>query len=329
MKKLIAFLLCLSAFFGIYICNRSTKRVEAQIKVLEDVSESPDVSSASPSTDNTLENVKQVQPKSISVNVDGVLTDMDLEDYIICVVAGEISPNNPEEALKAQAVAARTYLFHKMEGGGCNGGGDICADYKHCQAYKSVDKMKSDYGNKFDEYFAKISRSVLETAGEYVCYGEKPICALYHSSSKDKTENCISVFGGSYPYLVSVSTNETSEDKAQSFSKDEFCTKINEFFGMNISDFDIKIETYTDADRVSSLMIGGNKISATKLRSCLGLRSTDFTFEVNSDTITFYCLGYGHGVGMSQAGACQMAQDGCDYKKILLHYYPGTSIAKK
>lgn len=255
---------------------------------------------------------------------------MSEDKYLICVLAGEISPKSNIEALKAQAVAARTYLYNKILNGGCNkSDGDICADYKHCQAFKSVDDMRKGWGNSFDEYFNKISLAVTSTANEVVTFEQKPINALYHSSSANKTEDCVSVFGGNYPYLVSVKSPEAqSEDKSITFTKQEFLQKVNSSFDLSLTKIDIKIATRTKSGRVATVFLDDKQIKATALRSCLGLRSTDFTFTIDDKSITFFTFGYGHGVGMSQAGAKQMADDGKNYKQILTHYYLGTTIEK-
>lgn len=267
---------------------------------------------------------------NINVLIDSSLQTMNEDEYLVCVLAGEISPKSNIEALKAQAVAARTYLYNKILHGGCNkGDGDICADYKHCQAFKSLEDMRKSWGNSFNEYFDKISLAVKDTQNEIITYNQKPINALYHSSSSGKTENCVSVFGGNYPYLVSVKSSEAqSEDKTVSFSTQEFLQKVNSYFDLSLSSLDIKICAYTPAGRVSTVLLGEKEVKATALRTCLGLRSTDFTFEKSSQGITFSTLGYGHGVGMSQAGAKQMADDGSNYKQILTHYYLGTAVEK-
>lgn len=267
----------------------------------------------------------------IEVNVNGEIGKMELEDYITCVVAGEVSPTYSEEALKAQAVAARTYLIYKKENGGCTKGGDICTDYKHCQAYKDYTAMQSQWGNKYETYLSAIRNAVDATSGEILTYEDMPICALYHSSSVGRTEDCVSVFGGNRPYLVSVTSPLNSSDseytKDVTFTKEEFLSKIrNSFSDINIDGFDIKIISYTDAGRVSTVKIGDKTVKATALRTALSLRSTDFTFKAENGKITFTQRGYGHGVGMSQHGAQSLAESGKNYREILLHYYTGCEI---
>ncbi len=271
------------------------------------------------------------EEKIIQVNNNGTLQPMELEEYIIEVVAGEVYPTYEPEALKAQAVAARTYLYYKMSGGGCANGGDICTNSAHCQAFKSQEQMHSQWGSNYEKYYNAIASAVTETAGEIIKYANKPICALYHSSSVGSTEDCVSVFGGSHPYLISVETtaDKSEEELTQSLTltKEEFIKKINATFDdVNIDSISIKISSYTAAGRVATVQIGEKTIKATALRTALGLRSTDFTFENNQTSITFYMKGHGHGVGMSQHGAQAMAQEGYDYKQILTHYYTGTTI---
>lgn len=271
------------------------------------------------------------EEKIIQVNNNGTLQPMELEEYIIEVVAGEVYPTYEPEALKAQAVAARTYLYYKMSGGGCANGGDICTNSAHCQAFKSQEQMHSQWGSNYEKYYNAIASAVTETAGEIIKYANKPICALYHSSSVGNTEDCVSVFGGSHPYLISVETtaDKSEEELTQSLTltKEEFIKKINAAFDdVNIDSISIKIASYTAAGRVATVQIGEKTIKATALRTALGLRSTDFTFENNQTSITFYMKGHGHGVGMSQHGAQAMAQEGYDYKQILTHYYTGTTI---
>lgn len=191
--------------------------------------------------------------------------------------------------------------------------------------------MHSQWGSNYEKYYNAIASAVTETAGEIIKYANKPICALYHSSSVGSTEDCVSVFGGSHPYLISVETtaDKSEEELTQSLTltKEEFIKKINAAFDdVNIDSISIKIASYTAAGRVATVQIGEKTIKATALRTALGLRSTDFTFENNQTSITFYMKGHGHGVGMSQHGAQAMAQEGYDYKQILTHYYTGTTI---
>ncbi len=271
--------------------------------------------------------------QTVLVNYGTQILETDIEEYIIGVVAGEVYPSYEMEALKAQAVAARTYLVYKAEKGGCANGGDICTESAHCQAYKSDEKMRLQWGEHYEEYYAKIKQAVYATKGQIIKYDGKSICALYHSSSVGQTEDCVAVFGGTYPYLKSVSTqiSESNNEysKSMTFTKEEFLEKVNPAFNIELNDIDIKIISYTASGRASTVKLGEKSVKATELRKVLGLRSTDFTFETGENEITFIMKGYGHGVGMSQVGAQEMAKNGTSYVEILTHYYTGTVVEKK
>lgn len=294
----------------------------------------PAVKSEEKISDTKAESKAEEAPeKKVSVMIGDEKTEMDAEEYIVGVVAGEVYPTYSPEALKAQAVAARTYLYYKLNGGGCAKGADICTDSKHCQAYKSDEKMRSQWGENYEAYLKNIRDAVKSTEGEIITYDSAPICALYHSSSVGKTEDCVSVFGGSRPYLVSVDTpidtNDSEYTKDKTLTKDEFTAKINAAFpDLKVNNIDLKIVSYTDAGRVSTVKIGEKSIKATALRKALDLRSTDFTFKIENEKITFTQRGYGHGVGMSQHGAQALALSGKTYRDILLHYYTGCEITK-
>lgn len=278
----------------------------------------------------TKETIDIPDSKKINVNHNGNIISMDMEEYLINVVAGEVYPTFLKEAVKAQAVAARTYLLYKMENGGCAGGGDICTMSTHCQAYKTNEDMVNSWGEDYEKYYSLIQDAVYSTKGEIITYENKPICALYHSLSYGKTEDSVSVFGGTQPYLTSVSSPVSEEIKevSQTFSKADFLKKVNEAFSLNLTEISIKIISYTSAGRVSTLKLGEKSVKATALRKALNLRSTDFTFEILTDGITFHTKGYGHGVGLSQFGANELAKGGKTYKEILTHYYTGTNIQK-
>lgn len=253
---------------------------------------------------------KQVQPVK-KKNI-----DTELEDYVIGVVAGEMSPDFPYEALKAQAVAARTYAVRAVNQ---NPNTDIKS---LSQNYITISYMKKRWGSDFDKWYNKIKGVVYDTAGEIVEYDDEPILAAFYSTSCGQTEECQNVWTQSLPYLKSVSSE--GDVYSPYYSKSVTVSKktLVKIYGSS----DIKIESKTPAGYVKNVNIGGKSISANEIRSCFGLRSTAFDIVYNADNIVFNTKGYGHGVGMSQYGACYMANNGSDYKEILLHYYPDTSI---
>ena len=263
--------------------------------------------------------------------------EIDLDQYLYGVVSAEMPASFEAEALKAQAVVARTYTIYKIvNNDGKHEKADICDDSTCCQAWISKEDRleKWDEDNR-DEYWNKIVKAVNETQGKIVTYEGKPINAFFHSNSGGKTEAPINVWGGSgYPYLQSVST--AGEDaysqysSEASFSKKEFEEKIKEVhsdFKINYKEKDcIKIEEYTDGDRVKTIKIGNLKLSGVEVRNIFGLRSANFTVTVDDDKIEFKVTGYGHGVGMSQTGADSLAKEGKTYEDIIHHFYTGVEI---
>ncbi len=263
--------------------------------------------------------------------------EIDLDQYLYGVVSAEMPASFEAEALKAQAVVARTYTIYKIvNNDGKHEKADICDDSTCCQAWISKEDRleKWDEDNR-DEYWNKIVKAVNETQGKIVTYEGKPINAFFHSNSGGKTEAPINVWGGSgYPYLQSVST--AGEDaysqysSEASFSKKEFEEKIKEVhsdFKINYKEKDcIKIEEYTDGDRVKTIKIGNLELSGVEVRNIFGLRSANFTVTVDDDKIEFKVTGYGHGVGMSQTGADSLAKEGKTYEDIIHHFYTGVEI---
>jgi len=258
------------------------------------------------------------------------LVQMTMEGYVCGVVAAEMPAQYHLEALKAQAVAARTRALWQKEQGGCtlHPGADICTDSTHCQGYATLSECQEQWGSSYEAYRDRLLQAQKETAGEWLAYGDKPITVLYHAISGGRTENVQTVFAQSLPYLVSV---ESAEDESirgfqqeTTFSFEELSAKLD--FSAEEVRRSLSIGGYTESGRVSHVQIGEKKIEATELRNLLGLRSTWFSISMNDDGVTFHQRGYGHGVGMSQAGANAMAAAGADYAQILGHYYTGVQI---
>ena len=262
---------------------------------------------------------------------------IDLDEYLYGVVSAEMPASLEKEALKAQAVVARTYTIYKIvNNDGKHKNADICDDSTCCQAWISKKDRLSRWkdGNK-DEYWNKIVNAVNETQGKIITYKGKPINAFFHSNSGGKTEAPINVWGGSgYPYLQSVST--AGEDaysqysSEASFSKKEFEKKIKDVhkdFKIDYKEKNcIEIKKYTDGGRVKTIKIGNLELSGVEVRNILGLRSANFTVAINGDKIEFKVTGYGHGVGMSQTGADSLAKEGKNYDEIIHHFYTDVEI---
>lgn len=270
-----------------------------------------------------------------SVLTDGSLETVNMADYLPGVLAGEMPALFETQALMAQAVAARTYILHRMENGSANHPeADICNSPACCKAYASHEQLKKNWGEHFDEYYAKISGAVTATDGQYLTYNGDLIEAVFHSSSAGATEASGSIWNDR-PYLVSVDSPESESDVPNYVSQVTFSPEIlkaqltAKYPQMDVSSdpaewFQDVIRN--DSGRVQSAKVCGVPLSGTQLRSVLGLRSTAFTMDYANDTFTFTATGYGHGVGMSQYGANVYAKQGWGYGDILAHYYPNTQL---
>lgn len=270
--------------------------------------------------------------------------EMDFEEYIVGVLIGEMPASYELEALKAQAVAARSYILSKAEQYNSteytevHKGAAICTNPDHCKAWMSVEEANSKWGDDWSEkYSDKIKRAVNETKGEYMTYANQTVKAFFFASSNGKTENSEDVWNTSLPYLKSVESfgdAENSENESSvELSKDEFVQKLKDKYS------DIKIPedlrqiceniTHTDGGNVKTVTLGGKEFKGTEIRSLFNLRSASFSINISDDceTVRFDVKGYGHGVGMSQYGANFMAKQGKNYKDILTHYYSGVEFS--
>ncbi len=263
--------------------------------------------------------------------------EIDLDEYLYGVVSAEMPASFEEEALKAQAVVARTYTIYKIvNNDGKHDDADICDDSSCCQAWISKeDRFDSWDDDEAEENWNKIVSAVNSTQGKIITYEGEPINAFFHSNSGGDTESPIDVWGGSgYPYLQSVSTSGedaySQYSSEATFTKDEFIEKIKEVHSNFEIDFEeencIEIEEYTDGNRVKTIKIGNLELSGVEVRTIFGLRSANFEVTINDDEIKFEVIGYGHGVGMSQTGADSLAKEGYSYEDIIHHYYTDVEI---
>lgn len=266
------------------------------------------------------------------------IEEIKLDEYLYGVVSAEMPASFEKEALKAQAVVARTYTIYKIENNeGKHGEANICDDSSCCQAWIS----KEDRFAKWEESsreanWNKIVEAVESTKGKYITYEGKPINAFFHSNSGGKTETTLNVWGGSgYPYLQSVSTSGedayTQYKSEVTLTKEEFINKIKEKYSDFEIDFNdekcISILEYTEGNRVKKIRIGNKEFSGVEIRTLIGLKSANFNIEIQGDNIYFSVVGYGHGVGMSQTGADSMAKAGKNYEEIIKHFYTGVEIS--
>ncbi|MBR0135672.1 MAG: stage II sporulation protein D [Clostridia bacterium] len=290
----------------------------------------------SPSPEETGEAVVSLPSREITVSIGGSPVKMDLEEYLVGVVAGEMSASGEPEALKAQAVAARTFTALHMAGKTrCRSGCTVCDDVTCCQAYADEERLRTLWGSSYDAYIAKIRAAVKDTEGIVSVYDGELINAFYHASSGPSTESSEEVFAMALPYLVSVDSCEGEHEMVsrQEFTCEEAFKKLNEAFPeaelklpFGAQDFDIWGRT--KSGRVQLVRLGATVVSGAQLRRALGLKSTAFEIERKGDAIVFTCTGYGHGVGMSQLGANEMAKSGAGFEEILEHFYTGSSLSK-
>ena len=268
----------------------------------------------------------------------GIVEDMDLDTYLYGVVASEMPANFEIEALKAQAVVARTYTIYQIKNGGKHKGvASVCDSTLCCQAWISKENRLARWEeNVREEYWNKITQAVNSTKGKLILYNNEPINALFHSNSGGRTELSINVWGGDLPYFKSVETageeNYSSYSSELEISKDELIKRMLEKYSGFEIDFDksdcIKILEYTENGRVKKMLIGNTEISGVDARSIFGLKSTNFKFEIIGDKIRFSVIGYGHGVGLSQCGSDALAKSGKKFDEIIKHYYKDVEISE-
>ena len=268
------------------------------------------------------------------MNVDSKnITEMSLRDYLIGVIAAEINAAYHEEAIKAQTIAAHTMLLYskKYKNDGLDGA-DISNSSSTHQGFLTEDEQKEKWGDNYKAYREKIEKCVDEVIDLTIQYDGEPINAVFHSISNGQTENATDVWGGEYPYLVSV---QSASDKLSPAYSSTVTVSEKDFFDiLEIEDSEIKENpadcigeiTNTDTGMVKTIVIGEKSFKGTDIRKSFDLKSSTFTLKYDDGNFVFNVRGYGHGVGMSQYGADFMARQGFKYDEILKHYYAGVEI---
>jgi stage II sporulation protein D len=288
---------------------------------------------------------QKVNQEDVTIHVyladqDRIVT-MSLEEYVKGVVAAEMPAEFEPEALKAQALAARTYVVKNMVGFGGSGlpdkpGADVSSDHRQSQAWQDEIKLKARWGPfNYERYWSKISKAVDETRGEIIVYQDEPINALFHSTSGERTASAKEVWGFDYPYLQSVACQWDQKSPRYSDTKEFALSEIEQRLGadagvvaavQNGDNSVLKVLNLTDSGRVDQVRIGSKTMTGAAMREKLELRSTNFTAELKGDKLVFKTVGYGHGVGLCQYGANGLAKEGKDYRKIITYYYTGVTI---
>lgn len=259
------------------------------------------------------------------------IENLPLEEYLVGVVASEMPANFHEEALKAQALAARTYIVKQLLSDdriGLPEGAEVTDTEMH-QVYKNNEELKKAWGIDYSWRLKKVQDAVRATAGQILTFEGQPITATYFSTSNGYTENSEDYWPNVFPYLRSV--DSPWDEKSPKFS-DQLVMSINDFekkLGVKLADRSSvgKIVARTTGKRVGKVEIGGKLLTGKEVREKLNLRSSDFTWYLKGDNIVISTKGYGHGVGMSQYGANGMAEEGKTYQEIVKHYYQGVEIS--
>lgn len=333
MRRLIVYILLLISICFIIplVCTVQFSSKQVSVDGTSNDILSNDISTISDYDYKEYNKVKLLHTKSNSVE------EIELDTYLYGVVSSEMPADFELEALKAQAVVARTYTIYKITNNNKkHGDADICDDSTCCQAWISKEDRFSRWEeSKRQNNWDKIVNAVDSTKGKIITYDNKPINAFFHSNSGGTTEIPINVWGGSgYPYLQAVQTageeGYSQYSSEVTLSKEELMQKVKEKHNEVEIDWHledcIKIEEYTESGRVKTIKIGNINISGVEARALFGLKSSNFELTKNQDEIKFTVKGYGHGVGMSQTGADSMAKSGSNYEEIIKHFYTGVEI---
>ncbi len=257
----------------------------------------------------------------ITIYRNGVPFTLSLEDYVVGVVAAEMPASFPIEALKAQAVLARTYALKLTQEG------KKLTDSTDTQVYYDASQLQSMWGSSYETYYNKIKKAVANTNGQTLTYQGNYIDAVYHSTSNGKTEAARNVWGYEIPYLQSVDShwdNQTTFYHGEVYKERDQLLSI---FGItNLEDGDVEVMSRNESGRVKEVRVQSQIYQGVDLRALLGLKSSDFDIVMENGNLVITTRGWGHGVGMSQYGALGMANEGYSYQQILTHYYPGTNL---
>lgn len=326
MKKIFIVIIFVVLCFILPIILTNRKTEETSGKSLSDVA-----------TDTTKEEYQYINYGIVKLlhKDTGSVEEVKMDEYLYGVLSAEMPASYDIEALKAQAVVARTYTAYKILHKGKHQEADICDDSSCCQAWITKEqRMEKWEATERENNWNKIVSAVDATAGKIITYNGEPINAFFHSNSGGMTEIVSNVWGGTdYPYLQSVVTSgEEGYSQYQSsivLTKQEVIEKLGVLHPEIVINYEvadaIKILEYTDSGRVKTIQFGNILISGVEARNTFGLKSAKFNITV-SENVVFDVIGYGHGVGLSQTGADAMAKTGSNYEEIINHYYTGIKI---
>lgn len=276
------------------------------------------------------------EPFYVSVynHTQNTVSEIDFEEYIVGVVFAEMPVSFGEEALKAQAVACRSYILRRIQNGygkKAHGDADICTNFAHCTAYYSYEYALECWNESIvKDAYARVRKAVESTKNLILTYNGETADCLFHASSYKYTERAENVWGKSVPYLISVDSPDEVMEDVKRFTAEEFRKIISENASYvnlrNDPSLWINRTQYSSSGRIAYLNICGESIDGTKIRSMFSLKSACFNVKYKDGEFVFTTYGHGHGVGMSQYGAKKMGEEGFSYTDILAHYYPGTEL---
>lgn len=300
-----------------------TKTPTTKNNINNTITKNEKITTTTKKQDNIVEEKRESNEKTITVyRSNGSIISLSLDDYLVGVVGAEMPASFNIEALKAQAIVARTYALKTINNN------RKLTDTTSTQVYKDNNELKNIWKNDYDKYYNKIKDAVYSTKGLVITYNNELIDAVYHSTSNGNTEDSIYVWNYSVPYLKSVDSeydkNVSSYKRTIKFTYEN----ISKILDTNIDNNTNFILERNESNRVINVKINDISISGTTFRNVLSLRSTDFEIELTDNEVIITTYGYGHGVGMSQYGANEMAKEGYNYKDIINHYYTNIKIEK-
>ena len=317
---------------------QSTQTAQTQISTKTAPATSASTAESASATAQTQEPEEEEERREkVFALLNGEIKETDLEELVCLVTAAEMPALFPEEALKAQTIAVRTYiryrLAHPVE---AHPDAAVCDDPGHCLAVANKEELIASWGEKGEEWFSRITSAASQTEGQILFYEGEPILAVFHAASALGTASAESVWGGKVEYLVSVPAPE-GESEFAAWESEVYVEKkaFSAAYLQKHPDADLSgAKWFTEAELssggyVETVCVGGVWVSGTEIRNLCGLKSACFTVEEGTDLIRFLVHGYGHGVGMSQYGARALAEEGKTAAEILAHYYPGTMLSQK
>ena len=274
---------------------------------------------------------KEIRNIKLLITSTNEVVEMSLDDYIIGVLIGEVPSTYEDEALKAQAIVARTYTLYKLQNSpDSHENADMCDDINHCQAYKTKEYAMQCWDDDIEKVkWSKLENAVKSTSGKVITYKDNLINAFFHAHSGGMTEDVKYIWGKEeIPYLKSVKSEEgyLYEDKVVVSKSDFFNIVKNKYNDFDDTATNYSVDGLTPSGRVDKMTIGNKTLAGTEIRTLYGLRSTYFTLKEEDENIIFTTNGYGHGIGMSQEGANYMAINGSSCEDIIKHYYTDVDI---